>query len=105
MTAPETFTAASKQPLTKGRRPDMTGICAFQPKSGVDVKLPLQTAAANVAGGIASGRRPARPGGQIPTALSAHRRSSCRASFLGSGPAPKRDLSGKKYDVEEDMMK
>src|ERR1700722_10088242 len=29
MTAPETFTAASKQPLTTGRRPDMTGICAL----------------------------------------------------------------------------
>ena len=26
--APETFTTASKQPLTTGRRPDMTGICA-----------------------------------------------------------------------------
>jgi hypothetical protein len=30
MTAPETFTTASKQPLTTGRRPDMTGICAFE---------------------------------------------------------------------------
>jgi hypothetical protein len=28
MTAPETFTTASKQPLTKERRPDMTGIHA-----------------------------------------------------------------------------
>ena len=29
MTAPETFTAASKQPLTTGRRPDMVvGACA-----------------------------------------------------------------------------
>ena len=26
MTAPETFTAASKQPLTTGRRPDMTAV-------------------------------------------------------------------------------
>src|SRR5208337_4583083 len=31
MTAPETFTTASKQPLTKGRRPDMTGIGAELP--------------------------------------------------------------------------
>jgi hypothetical protein len=30
MTAPETFTAASKQPLTTGRRPDMTAVCAFE---------------------------------------------------------------------------
>jgi hypothetical protein len=30
MTAPETFTAASKRPLTTGRRPDMTAICAFE---------------------------------------------------------------------------
>src|SRR5277367_3670448 len=28
MTAPETFTTASKRPLTTGRRPDMTAICA-----------------------------------------------------------------------------
>ena len=28
MTAPEAFTTASKQPLTTGRRPDMTAICA-----------------------------------------------------------------------------
>ena len=28
MTALETFTTASKQPLTTGRRPDTTGICA-----------------------------------------------------------------------------
>jgi hypothetical protein len=27
MTALETFTTASKQPLTTGRRPDMTAIC------------------------------------------------------------------------------
>ena len=26
MTAPETFTAASKRPLTTGRRPDMTAV-------------------------------------------------------------------------------
>ena len=32
MTAPETFTVASKQPLTTGRRPDTTAICA-QPSS------------------------------------------------------------------------
>src|ERR1700733_7431826 len=31
MTAPETFTAASKQPFTTGRRPDMAGICANGP--------------------------------------------------------------------------
>ena len=31
MTAPETFTTAPRQPLTKGRRPDMTGLCAFPP--------------------------------------------------------------------------
>ena len=31
MTAPETFTAASKRPLTTGRRPDMTAICALRP--------------------------------------------------------------------------
>jgi hypothetical protein len=37
MTAPETFTAASKQPLTTGHRPDMTAICANQ-TAGVDVK-------------------------------------------------------------------
>ena len=37
MTAPETFTTASKQPLTTGRRPDMTAICAFPPKTEVDV--------------------------------------------------------------------
>ena len=30
MTAPEAFTTASKQPLTTGRRPDMTAICAFE---------------------------------------------------------------------------
>jgi hypothetical protein len=40
MTAPETFTAASKQPLTTGRRPDMTAICAFRPKTKGDVKRP-----------------------------------------------------------------
>ena len=38
MTALETFTTASKPPLTTGRRPDMTGICAFRPTTGVDVK-------------------------------------------------------------------
>ena len=31
MTALETFTTASKQPLTTGRRPDMTAICAKRP--------------------------------------------------------------------------
>ena len=30
MTAPETFTTAPRQPLTKGRRPDMAAICAKQ---------------------------------------------------------------------------
>src|ERR1700733_4347801 len=35
MTAPETSTAASKRPLTTGRRPDMTAICAFRPKTRV----------------------------------------------------------------------
>ena len=30
MTAPETFTTAPRQPLTKGRRPDRTAICAFR---------------------------------------------------------------------------
>ncbi len=34
--------------------------------TGIDVKRLLQTAAANVANGRASGRRPARPGGQRP---------------------------------------
>ena len=34
MTAPETFTAASKRPLTTGRRPDMTGICVRREKAG-----------------------------------------------------------------------
>jgi len=34
MTAPEAFTTASKQPLTTGRRPDMTGICALPPPAG-----------------------------------------------------------------------
>jgi hypothetical protein len=41
MTAPETFTTASKQPLTTGRRPDMTAICAFETfdaMSRIDVK-------------------------------------------------------------------
>ena len=42
MTALETFTTASKQPLTTGRRPDMTAICASGPKAGVDVKWILQ---------------------------------------------------------------
>src|SRR5271166_323338 len=37
MTAPETFTTASKRPLTTGRRPDTTAICAEQ-TAGVDVK-------------------------------------------------------------------
>ena len=36
MTAPETFTVASKQPLTTGRRPDMTAMCAIRP-AGIDV--------------------------------------------------------------------
>jgi hypothetical protein len=40
MTAPETFTTASRQPLTKGRRPDMAAICAKR-TAGVDVQLPL----------------------------------------------------------------
>ena len=40
MTAPETFTTAPRQPLTKGRRPDMTGICADRTASA-DVNLPL----------------------------------------------------------------
>ena len=31
MTAPETFTTAPRQPLTKGRRPDMAAICALLP--------------------------------------------------------------------------
>jgi hypothetical protein len=35
MTAPETFTAASKRPLTTGRRPDMSAICA-QRTAGID---------------------------------------------------------------------
>jgi hypothetical protein len=30
MTALETFTTASKQPLTTGRRPDMTGVCGYR---------------------------------------------------------------------------
>jgi hypothetical protein len=41
MTAPEMFTIASKQPLTTGRRPDMTAIGAFQTFSAtsrIDVK-------------------------------------------------------------------
>ena len=42
MTALETSTTASKQPLTTGRRPDMTAICASGPKAGVDVKWILQ---------------------------------------------------------------
>ena len=29
MTAPETFTVSSKRPLTTGRRPDRTGVCAI----------------------------------------------------------------------------
>ena len=33
MTALETFTTASKQPLTTGRRPDMTAICALLPST------------------------------------------------------------------------
>ena len=50
MTAPETFTTAPRQPLTKGRRPDMTAICAFRPAE-VDVKRSCrnQIAAAGVA--------------------------------------------------------
>jgi hypothetical protein len=36
MTALETFTTASKQPLTTGRRPDMTGICALRPSKAAD---------------------------------------------------------------------
>ena len=39
MTAPETFTTASKQPLTTGRRPDTTAIGA-QRAAGVDVERP-----------------------------------------------------------------
>ena len=35
MTAPETFTTASKQPLTKGRRPDMTAICVRREKAAL----------------------------------------------------------------------
>jgi hypothetical protein len=31
MTALETFTTASKQPLTTGRRPDMTAVFAIEP--------------------------------------------------------------------------
>ena len=38
MTAPEAFTTASKQPLTTGRRPDMTGICAKE-TAGFDADL------------------------------------------------------------------
>ena len=34
MTAPETFTTASRQPLTKGRRPDMTAICGYRSLMG-----------------------------------------------------------------------
>ena len=41
MTAPETFTTASKQPLTKGR----------EQTAGVDVKQPLQIATVGVAVG------------------------------------------------------
>ena len=44
MTALETFTTASKPPLTTGRRPDMAAICAFEPfeaTSRADVKRPL----------------------------------------------------------------
>ena len=35
MTAPETFTEPSKQPLTTGRRPDRTGVWA---KAGIPVR-------------------------------------------------------------------
>jgi hypothetical protein len=42
MTALETFTTASKQPLTTGRRPDMAAICA---------KLSLQLVMVAVAAG------------------------------------------------------
>ena len=48
MTALETFTTASKPPLTTGRRPDMAAICAFEPfeaTSRADVKHPLRIAA------------------------------------------------------------
>ena len=61
MTALETFTTASKQPLTTGRRPDTTGICAFRP-AGVDVKLPFEIAAVDVAVGIANSLRPVSSG-------------------------------------------
>ena len=35
MTALETFTTASKQPLTTGRRPDMTAICVRREKAAL----------------------------------------------------------------------
>ena len=68
MTAPETFTTASKRSLTKGRRPDMTGICAFETfeaTSRIDVERTSRVATANVAGATASGLR--RPRSRLPT--------------------------------------
>ena len=50
MTALETFTTASKQPLTTGRRPDMAAICAKE-TAGVDVKRTSRIAAVEVAAG------------------------------------------------------
>jgi hypothetical protein len=35
MTAPETFTTASKRSLTTGRRPDMTAICVRREKAAL----------------------------------------------------------------------
>ena len=35
MTALETFTTASKQPLTTGRRPDMTAVCVRRAKAAL----------------------------------------------------------------------
>jgi hypothetical protein len=59
MTAPETFTTASKQPLTKGRRPDMAGICA-KPPAEVDINRSLRIEMVDVAVG---GKRPGHASG------------------------------------------
>ena len=71
MTALKTFTTASKQPLTTGRRPDMTGICA-KGTAGVDVQRPLRIAGSDIADLPRHRRLPPDSGVTRPSPVHAH---------------------------------
>ena len=55
MTAPETFTAASKRPLTTGRRPDMTAIRGYCRKARISAAITIPKTAGSLDGNFLRG--------------------------------------------------